>query len=372
MKKQSNTISTSKRIIGLDAFRSAAILIVMLQHGQNLLGDSSLTRTFTQLFNIVDGVSIFFVLSGFLIGKIIINQFIEKEISSNLLIQFWCKRWLRTLPNYFLLLFFFAFLLLLNPRLEFLIIPKSYYFFVQNFTENQLLNFKESWSLSVEEWFYLLFPLLLFGFLWLFKSKYKLKILLSIILLFLLIPLIIRNLQFLQDDTFEFRKVVVYRLDAIVYGVFASYIAFKFEDFFTNNKYIFAVAGMLIYLITLFNISFWKVSYLPFYYSIEALAIMLMLPVFSTIKTFKFKLIDSTLVYISSVSYSLYLVNLTLVQIVIIRFFKEYVKSIVHSSSYLQLIVYCSFWMFSFAIASLMYYFFERPILRWRNRIFID
>lgn len=344
----------------------------MLQHGQNLLSDSPLTRTFIQLFNLIDGVSIFFVLSGFLIGKIIINQFIVKDISFKKLICFLCKRWLRTLPNYFLILFVFAFLFFLKPNFAFLKISKSYYIFVQNFTENKLVNFKESWSLSVEEWFYLLFPLLLFVLLYLFKNINKLVILLIVILSFLFIPLILRNLQHFNDVNFEFRKIVIYRLDAIVYGVFASLIAIKYEAFFKNNRYIFACFGILIYLIVIFNQSLWKITLLPYYYTIEAMTIMLMLPFFSSIKSLKFNVINSIFTYISSVSYSLYLVNLTLIQIVIIPLFKKYTESVTSSFTNNELVFYFFFWLFSFLIASLIYYFFERPILDWRNRIIKD
>jgi len=58
----------SSRIFGLDVLRALAILFVIFQHAGNYLPE-----VLKQNYNvfIFDGVSIFFVLSGFLIGKIL-------------------------------------------------------------------------------------------------------------------------------------------------------------------------------------------------------------------------------------------------------------------------------------------------------------
>ena len=50
-----------------------------------------------------DGVTIFFVLSGFLIGRILIRTF-GAGASVSSLTTFWVRRWFRTLPAYFVTL----------------------------------------------------------------------------------------------------------------------------------------------------------------------------------------------------------------------------------------------------------------------------
>ena len=59
---------TKDRIFGLDIVRSIAILLVVYKHGRWLLPDQLAFYYLLPLPHI-DGVSIFFVLSGFLIGR---------------------------------------------------------------------------------------------------------------------------------------------------------------------------------------------------------------------------------------------------------------------------------------------------------------
>ena len=91
---------TYNRILGLDIIRASAIILVLIGHlGQvGFLGNSY----FCYLMGYY-GVELFFVLSGFLIGQILIKEF-SKGITWKSIRQFWIKRWLRTLPLYYLVL----------------------------------------------------------------------------------------------------------------------------------------------------------------------------------------------------------------------------------------------------------------------------
>jgi len=90
-----------KRVFGLDILRALAIMFVVAGHGSTLLPPK--IGNISNLF-IFDGVSIFFVLSGFLIGGIFIKLIEENGIETSVLKNFWVRRWFRTLPNYFLIL----------------------------------------------------------------------------------------------------------------------------------------------------------------------------------------------------------------------------------------------------------------------------
>ena len=106
-------------------------------------------------------------------------------------------------------------------------------FFFQNFYKI-IVNvdyFSISWSLSVEEWFYVIFPIFLFFFLRFSKAKENKNI---IYLSFLFIGLIFfLRIFFLTEDNWgsNIRRIVLFRLDAIVFG----FILYFYKDFIVNK-----------------------------------------------------------------------------------------------------------------------------------------
>jgi peptidoglycan/LPS O-acetylase OafA/YrhL len=133
----------SKRLPGLDLLRAAAIVMVLLAHYPKAghdIGERILNFGWT-------GVDLFFVLSGFLIGRQLLQPIAAGEPAR--LGRFYARRFFRTLPPYFAVLpLYFVAKHAWNWK---------YMFFVQNF--HMPATFTPSWSLCVEEQFYLLFPL---------------------------------------------------------------------------------------------------------------------------------------------------------------------------------------------------------------------
>lgn len=165
-------MKTDNRIFGLDILRASAIMFVVIEHGAFLL-TPKLSKLNGTIFG-YEGVSIFFVLSGFLIGGILIKTLEKREGGKNVLLNFWIRRWFRTIPLYFLVL---TILLILNWifREGFgfsKTFPLNFYTFTQNLFYWHPKFFPEAWSLSIEEWFYLLIPLVLLFFIFL-KKKCK-------------------------------------------------------------------------------------------------------------------------------------------------------------------------------------------------------
>ena len=95
-------LNYEKRTYGLDLFRAVAITLVVFGHGLSISGD--LFQYFPSI-PMIDGVDLFFVLSGFLIGSILIRTIEENEqLSIEIIFGFLKRRWYRTLPNYYLFL----------------------------------------------------------------------------------------------------------------------------------------------------------------------------------------------------------------------------------------------------------------------------
>ena len=158
---------TIRRNFGLDAVRAFAISLVLLAHGISIVGarlDSlGIYAWWIESPAGFYGVEIFFCLSGFLIGKALLDlETIATEHRASAIKIFLVRRWMRTLPLYYIVLAAYF----LFPSLDTAAQTRvwSYAFFVQNvITPMPAGNwFGPSWSLVIEEWSYLLFPLLAF------------------------------------------------------------------------------------------------------------------------------------------------------------------------------------------------------------------
>ena len=134
------------RVFGLDILRFVAIFMVLLGHSM-LFVPADIKPMFKQF--LLDGVSIFFVLSGFLIGGILIKQLNREKPTFNGLLDFWKRRWMRTLPAYMVVLIaLIIYTAILVPEN----LPKDLYrffFFIQNFFVERPTFFAEAWSLSI-------------------------------------------------------------------------------------------------------------------------------------------------------------------------------------------------------------------------------
>lgn len=362
-KSQNTNLSEnfSQRNDGLDLLRSIAILIVLLQHSLFTLPPIE-NQVIVSIINILDGVSIFFVLSGFLIGKLLLRTFIEQEASFQSLFTFLKRRWLRTIPSYYLVLTIVLALSIYKNTNDDFWNHLSYYFFLQNINFEISKFYPEAWSLSIEEWFYLLFPLLLFLFIRLFKKK---QALIVTILIFLLFPLLLRLIVAGNDNDFEFRKLLVFRLDAIVYGVLIAYFKCFNGLYFSKMKnYLFFIGLVLLVAISIFKFKNTTAPFTAFFFSLEALSYCFFIPFIYSLNFAQNGISGRLNYFISTRSYSLYLINLSLVLGFVLPFFKDQLQIL----NKFPLLNFVLFWIFNFLIAELIYRFFERPILKWRDK----
>ncbi|KXX67055.1 acyltransferase [Flammeovirga sp. SJP92] len=368
---------SKKRIYGLDILRAIAILLVVISHGKYLLPN----RTFF-LHDMIDfdGVSIFFVLSGFLIGGILIQLLDQHQPTKTLLIDFWTRRWLRTLPNYFLILFILCGInVYFGNNLNFWVL-KDYMLFSQNLFSEHPNFFPEAWSLSIEEWFYLITPLCLYFLILVFKIKPK-QAIITLAFTILTAVLFFRFYRFsiLEVNTFDhwdllFRKQVVTRLDSLMFGVICAYIQYYSKSNWLKYKKQLLLIGIAIFVII-------KSLYLAqiititgayncvFSFSVISLATAFLLPYFSDLKSGE-GIIYKGVSFISLISYSMYLLNLSVVQLSFINVipWRNYIES-----SYIFVpLKYGLYWGLTVLGSVLIYKFYELPIIKWRDKIKIN
>lgn len=157
------------RLKSLDILRGVAILLVLLYH----VPDDSQMPSFQAPFGRGGwcGVDLFFVLSGFLIGSILMREQLTRGRVKKRI--FWFRRAFKIFPSYFGLLVFFAFVYAsyaISGRFEFSTYGErywQYWIFVQNYVPMEYTPLAHLWSIAVEEHFYLLLPILI----WLSSGK---------------------------------------------------------------------------------------------------------------------------------------------------------------------------------------------------------
>lgn len=353
----------STRFFGLDIIRAIAIILVVIGHGNFILKNTRFNHF--PYINLIDGVDIFFVLSGFLIGKILLKEIdSDPRFGLKKLKRFWERRWLRTLPNYYLILlanYLVVHYQIINEDIN--QFSWKFIFFLQNFSSPFYGFFWESWSLSVEEWFYVSTPILLVLSLKVFNPK---KSFLIVTILMLVLPLWYRSSIVnpnIDDNWYDlsFRKLVITRLDSIAYGLLGAWIFNYFNQYWEKFKTLSFIIGIsLIVLITNYesaNITFYKQVV---YFAITPFSVMLLLPYAQSVKTQR-GLLSKSITHISKISYSMYLINLALVAEVIRDNFPP-------KSEWDAIAKYVIYWSIVIIASSLIYKYFEKPILNWRDR----
>ncbi|MDF2931204.1 MAG: acyltransferase [Chryseobacterium sp.] len=366
MKKLFTIEIPESRNFGLDLLRFFAIFFVLINHGSYQL---SLPLKKINSFLYLDGVLLFFVLSGFLIGGIFIRTY-EKNNLSKTVFKFWIRRWMRTLPAYFFVLTIVCILHFITYNELDSFKTLNHFLFIQNFTEFDSYLYPEAWSLSIEEWFYLLLPI--FTLISFFFIKNKEKAFLLVIIFFLIVCPILRLIRFynypISNNISEwdkvFRSVTLLRLDSIMFGVLAAFLRHYYGQIFFHLKKLKLFIGILI-LISLrifdLTISYSTLFQTVFSFSLNSFGVFLTLPFLFEMKLPKSKLIITGVTFTSLISYSLYLVNSTPLQALFLNrigFEKPfYIK-------------YLSFWILSFMIATLIYKFVELPFMKLRDKHF--
>jgi peptidoglycan/LPS O-acetylase OafA/YrhL len=365
---------SENRIFGLDLMRAMAILMVVFGHCVWIFPITN--GLFHQLLVLSGffGVEVFFVLSGFLIGKILYQLYLKEDFTFKTVFYFLKRRWFRTLPNYYLVL-------LINIGVAGIVgYPLfylwKYFFFLQNWNTTMLSFFPESWSLSVEEFAYLILPvfLLLLGIIVKpsHKPKFFLWSVIVLILIFFCNKIYYQNITentTLTQWNMSLKAVVMYRLDSIFIGVLCSWVYCNFITFWQRSKYIFFVLGTLIFLFQFVAIGYfglliethpalWNVFYLP----LISVAVACFLPFLSDWRTEK-SIVQKPVIFISLISYSVYLLHYSIV----LQLLKHYIHY--DSQNPVQLYGFVAAYVgITFSLSYLLYRFYEKPIMDMRDK----
>ena len=366
--------SPADRVFGLDLLRAAAIMSVICAHGFVVLYPH-----FGSVLGFFGhggfyGVELFFVLSGFLIGQILIRQGPALGRAGNVAV-FYVRRWFRTLPLFFLFLG-------INVWLEYQFRHHrvgfsetlSHGFFLRNLTGFHMSFFPESWSLAIEEWFYLLFP----AALWLGLKVWKRfdGVFLSAAFAFFAFSTVARMLA-ATDPAATWsdaqRMVVIYRFDALMLGMFAAWLSVRFPGWWRKQRLLGALAGAV--LLVAMYATLWKIdnhqlafgddSYFArtFRFTLVSLGFALLLPWASAWTLTRENFCSAAIRRIALWSYGLYLVHLPVFLIVTQWAFRDS-KSLPRAFASFTLQIGGAI-----VLSALLYRFFESRCTRLREKV---
>lgn len=354
-------ISTRERVFGLDFLRVLAILCVVHGHGKTFLYGTRME--WLADLPLPHGVDLFFVLSGFLIGLSVMKMLDRGDLFPNTW-SFYSKTALRILPNYYALLVVNLLLVttgVVNGDLS----AKPLYRFA-TLTQNIVTPFYdfywESWSVPIQWWFYITFPLLAYA-LKRFAGRYAIP---AAVMLVVAASTIFR-MSLLPDINDEFyydiavRKTLASRWDSIYVGVLAAWVCREFPVFWRRSRWWMFGLAMLLYVIVEIvdgaKYGFYSVVIMPI---LVPLVVGMALPVLDSWRSAK-GWCGNAITAVSILSYSMFMVNLIMAEIIACQ-----LTSFADAHGCLA---YLLFWAMVLTGTAALYYAVERPAMLIRQKV---
>lgn len=329
----------------LDGIRAIAALMVMFYHffEVNHIYFISDISSFGQT-----GVTLFFVLSGFLITRILLSTKDSKDFFK----RFYLNRVVRIFPLYFLFLFihFFIYPIFSIANYPTLFEQVCYYFYFQNYFFS-FHNFIEgplnTWSLAIEEQFYLFWPLIVYNL-----KNIALK---YIIILIVILSFILRiYFCFKNYEPFYFTFT---RIDSLAIGSIGAIYEFKLIRLSMKKNIFLLILFYFIYLTAQYFFSYFALVLSIEYLTISFFYLFLILLVIN-IKSIKFVdliLQNRFLILTGKISYGLYIYHTSIYTIT---------QRILPNQSVLVSFI---FWFgSSFLISYISYNYFEKYFFKFK------
>ena len=330
-----NKSDNFKNISSLDLFRGIAGYGVAVCHFYYYLFGLSYFQFYSIFF-----VEFFFVLSGFVLYPQL--KKVHEDIANTKI--FYLRRWYRTIPPYLIALLMYSILFS-----KFDIDTIKYIFFIQNIAES-FTNFEYfyvAWSLSIEEFFYLIFPICLII---LKKEKF-----IKITLLFIFFIYLLKILYLMLAVSEEFYRIGTFlRLDSIAFGILIRIFFEKIKNNFLNLASIFLISISMIYfeknIINLKSFELFGFVLLIQIMSINMIVVFINLNKFITNDLFKkfFSLL-------SKQTYSIYLFHFAIIYLIEIN------NLLINTS-----LMFFFYLTFLFLFSTLFYYFIEKVVIENR------
>ncbi len=343
------------RVQGLDLLRAIAILGVLAMHFaiREAVSRGHTPPALTQMAGYL-GVELFFILSGFLIGRILIGIADGGPGPRDWAI-FMVRRWMRTVPLY--LLWLAVLLVVAPPALDRLHMAVQYVTFTQNLAWPVPQEwFPVTWSLATEEWFYLLFSATVLGIAAL-AGRHAIPIAGAV---FVVLPLAARFLIVPADVPFDtgMRQIALFRLDAIAFGVLVAWGLSRTRVMPMRWKMALFLLGCTVVFVSINANERSFAAWAPMLLSLTSIGFALWIPAALDVRIASPRL-AAIVRWLSERSYCLYVVHLSVIE------FVWHEARLMHLPLFLcapLALILCA------GLAELSFRYFESPILRMRPK----
>ena len=341
----------------IDGLRAIAVVSVILYHTQiTILGQQPFKGGFI-------GVDIFFVISGYLITSIILNELIRTGSFS--FKHFYERRVRRILPALILVMLVslpFSWMYIMpDSFIEFsksilysLGFSSNFYFHYSGLgygAESGLLKpFLHTWSLSVEEQFYILFPIIL-----LVTFKYLRKYLIQILIFGFVMSLGLADWSSKNYPSASFYFLHT-RMWELLAGSILAYFEIK-QGYRSKNKILNSILPIIGLFLIIFTIVFFKLYFPhPSLHTLPAILGVCLIIWFSNSNEIITRILSTKLfVGIGLISYSLYLWHYPI-------FAFARLNDLFQNN-----ILFCI--LLTFILSTISYYFIEKPARNKNNKL---
>ena len=341
----------------IDGLRAISVFAVIFYHANFFVLDHELFQ------GGFIGVDIFFVISGFLITSLILNEIYNNNFS---ITDFYIRRIRRIIPVLFFVILScipIAYIFLLPSSLvdffqsvlSTLIFSSNFYFhhtgLIYGGPDSSLKPLLHTWSLSVEEQFYVIFPLILILF-----RKFLKNYIFHFFIIFFFIGFISTQIISIKFPLYNFYFINV-RIWELLAGSIVAYLNINFIKYENKVTNYLPLLGLIL---ILFSILFLRDEMsLPSIYSVPAVVGTCFIILFNNSENFITKVLSlKVFVFFGLISYSLYLWHFPLFAFYNYIFFDD--------ESFIAKIIII---LLSIILSILSYFFLEKP---FRNKKVIN
>lgn len=354
----------------LNGLRFIAAFMVIFSHlelNKSYLGIANFFQEIKHLGRL--GVSLFFVLSGFLITFLLLK---EKERNSTISYRnFYIRRILRIWPLYYFIVILSLFVLpyfsffdianfqidLKNP-FEYLKVILLFVFFLPNLLiQIKLIPFAtQTWSIGTEEQFYLIWP-------WVINNAKKLKLLFIVLIIGYNVILYLIEMNFFQN--LPYSNIIkgfmqLFQLDALTIGALAAYLLYikhsVLKFFAYTPLFVISIVSTITIIVFNVEISFGNSVLYAFHFGVIILSLVYNPKLKNLLENRVFN-------YLGKISYGLYMYH----QILIVFTINVLLKLNI-INNYL---IYILSIILTIIISAISYRYFETPFLNKKRTLSI-